>query len=71
MKLKLVIIEWVDACGNNDTWVSLDDKEVGFLAPCVSVGWLIKETKKVKTIAHTVSAYDKPGDGILGIENIR
>jgi hypothetical protein len=48
----LVLIEWADACTATHAWQ--EDIEI---APCVSVGFLVKKDKKQFVIAHT-KAFD-------------
>lgn len=43
--MKLAIVEWTDAAGNNE-WDSLDDVVArGVLPTVTSVGWVIRKTK--------------------------
>ncbi len=51
---KLVVIKWIDSRGANARWQYLTDKE-DLPVVCFSVGWIIKETKKYKTITPHLS----------------
>ena len=51
--MKLVIVDWVDACSNRG-WVDKDTLQTSTLLPCRSVGWLLKEDKEcIVLVAHT------------------
>ena len=55
MKNKLVIIKWIDSKGLTSEWEFWD--EIKSLKPsvCISVGFLIDNKKKYKTLATTIS----------------
>ena len=56
-KLQKVHVTWVDSSGGDTGWEvveSLDDVH-GNIITCESLGWILKETDEILTIAHNVS----------------
>lgn len=64
--MKLVYIEWVDSCGDSSRWRELDEIKKDRPATIRSVGWLVKETEKSKTIVPHLSDSDH-GQGEMTI----
>ena len=51
--MKLLLIEWVDSCGDGTRWRELDEIKKDRPVRIRSVGWLLVETPESKTIvAH-------------------
>lgn len=48
--MKLVYIEWEDCCGDGGRWRDLDDVKKDRTVIIRSVGWLVAESEKSKTI---------------------
>ena len=57
--MKLVLIEWLDAYGGDDGWEHLDGPEPEELV-CRSVGWLVCDGQKTKTVVPHLTARDHP-----------
>ena len=58
---KLVIIEWVDSKGVIDNWEYVEEIKPLKPVKCISVGFLIDDNKKYKTLVQSI------GDGqVLG-----
>lgn len=57
---RLVLIEWVDSVGCSGRWDFLADKKATTALVCRSVGWLIQDGKKRKTVVPHVTALDDP-----------
>ncbi len=55
MKHKLVLIEWLDSKGITNQGEYLDEIEAMKPCKCLSVGFLIEETKEYKTIAQSIN----------------
>jgi hypothetical protein len=60
---KLVMLEWEDSAQPIDGWQWVDDYRVPEIVKCVSVGFLIAETKKAYALA--------PNVGDIGRERIQ
>ncbi len=60
MKCPLVMIEWVDSVQPRSSWEYLTDIGNPGAVKCVSVGWLISETKKCKSLAPNIGEIDSP-----------
>ena len=60
--LPLVLVEWDDA-NNFEEWTEPGDEHGTMLAPIVTVGFVIKETKKVLFIAASLDLklYERTG----------
>lgn len=54
--MKIVLIEWSDACGSH-TWENRDDPV--HILPCTSVGILLREDEKEIEIAQTLNPSHK------------
>ena len=61
MKFKIVLIEWMDSHGVVTHWEKIDDLEPLKPVQCRTVGYLIKNSKKYKTVAQSVG-----GNQVLG-----
>jgi hypothetical protein len=59
-KLKLVLVEWVDAC-EGQNYVRASDAEFEPLWNCVTVGYLLSKTAK-KTVIGSTYVYPVSGD---------
>ena len=55
MKQRIVKIEWLDSKAAPHEWEYRDD--LGSLAPvsCITVGFILEQTKDYVTVAHTIS----------------
>ncbi len=54
-KNKLVLIKWLDSKGVTSDWEFLEDIKPLKPSVCISVGFLIDNNEKYKTLAMTVS----------------
>jgi hypothetical protein len=59
--MKLVLIEWLDSKGGTCEWEFIDSLEPLEPITCTSVGFMIEDNEKYKTIAPTIG-----GDQVLG-----
>lgn len=55
MKPKLVCIKWLDSKGLTSEWEYWDEIEPLKPSVCISVGFLIDNNKRYKTLAMTIS----------------
>ena len=55
MKQKLYLIKWIDSKGITSDWEFWDDIKPLKPSVCISVGFLIDNNKKYKTLAMTIS----------------
>ncbi len=53
--MKKVKIQWIDSKASANEWEYLDELESLLPVFCESVGYIIEDTPKYKTIAHTIS----------------
>ena len=53
--LKKVQIEWIDSKAGSNEWEYWDELEPLKPTLCRSIGYIIEDTPKYKTIAHTIS----------------
>ena len=60
MKQRMVLIRWVDSCGVTDEWERVDELRPQPPAKCLSVGFLLEESRYYVTIAQSVSGRRKP-----------
>ena len=59
IKFPLVRITWEDSRQPQPEWQFLEDIEEQNPVNCVTVGYLIKDTKKSKLICQNIGDYDK------------
>ena len=59
-KCKLVLVEWVDSVQPQPSWGLLSEVGTPQAVRCVSVGWLVSDGKKNKSIAPNMAAIDEP-----------
>lgn len=59
-KAPLVIIEWEDSAQPLPAWQHLSDLSLPGVIKCASVGWLVKDGKKVKVLAPNMGGIDSP-----------
>lgn len=64
--MKLVLIDWVDSCGDGTRWRELDEIKKDRPVRIRSVGWLLVETKESKTIVPHLGDSDH-GQGEMTI----
>jgi len=58
--LKLVLIEWEDSYNKSNNWELISQMEIPQRMICVSVGWIVKETKyNILIIPHISDIYNK------------
>lgn len=63
-KTKLYLIEWIDSHSMYHGWEYVSDIEAPKGMVCMSVGWIIKETKdNVMIIPHIADIKNKETDG--------
>jgi len=55
MKKKLVLVKWLDSKGLTSEWEQWDEIEPLMPSVCISVGFLIDNNEKYKTLAMTIS----------------
>ncbi|MQY61416.1 hypothetical protein GH153_06235 [bacterium] len=55
IKFQKVLIEWVDSKGDSREWEYLDEIESIQPSKCISIGFLLEDTPKYKTIAQNLS----------------
>lgn len=55
---KLVLIEWLDSAQPEPAWRHLDNLPNLDVIHCVSVGWLVGESKGVKMLAPNIGDFD-------------
>jgi len=60
-KYDMVIINWIDSKGVTSNWEFIDDMDPVTPAETISIGFLLEENKKYKTIAQNIS-----NDQVLG-----
>ena len=65
-KLKLVLVEWIDA-ESDDRWLDLSDLENEPLPIIKTVGFIVRETKDVLTLAMN---YDEKNEKISCLMSI-
>lgn len=58
----LVMIEWEDSAQPKPAWTWLSDWKPSAAVRIASVGWLIKDGKKVKALAPNMGGIDKKTD---------
>jgi hypothetical protein len=58
-KCPLVLIEWEDSVQPSSGWEALADWKAGSPVRIASVGWLIKDGKKVKALAPNMGGIDE------------
>lgn len=51
---KLVLIEWLDSARPEPGWRYLSDAPALEVVNCVSVGWLVGDSKRVKMLAPNI-----------------
>ncbi len=56
---KLVMIEWEDSAQPVAAWTHLHDLDVSIVR-ITSVGWLVRDTKKLKALAPNISRDGTP-----------
>ena len=56
--INIVIVEWEDSRQPVSEWAYAADYEAASAVPCVSVGWLIKDSKDVKVLAQNMGDID-------------
>ena len=56
----LLLIEWNDASRLSNGWIDLADVPDAYLHKCVSVGFLVSETKDGKIIVPTIGDVEHP-----------
>lgn len=62
-KCPLVLIEWEDSRQPAPSWRHLSDmREEPDAVVCASVGWLLHDTKRVKTLAANMGGFSDPDD---------
>lgn len=58
--MRLVRVEWNDACGINE-WESVDDMitrvKKEFFDPVITIGWIIFEDDRIMVLAQTVTGF--------------
>jgi len=57
-KCPLVLIEWEDSAQPTPQWEHLSDWQAGGVVRIASVGWLIKDGKKMKALAPNMGGID-------------
>ena len=57
--MKIVMIEWTDACGGGSSWTELKDIETK-LAVNLSVGWLLQADAEKTTVVPNLSWVNRP-----------
>ena len=64
-KVRIVEIEWVDACSNSG-WIAQKEAEewIGVPYACKTVGYLVSSTKEQVTVAATYSECDGKLNGL-------
>ncbi len=60
--MRLVLIEWIDACGCNSDWKLLEEYHPKPLL-CRSVGWLFRDNEECKVIVPYLSESEAPAQG--------
>lgn len=55
----LVLIEWEDSAQPTSAWEMLSDWKAGGVVRIASVGWLIKDGKKMKALAPNMGGIDE------------
>jgi hypothetical protein len=58
---KLVMIEWLDSAQPAPGWKFLEDAPALEVIQCVSVGWLVGESKTVKMLAPNIGNVQSGG----------
>lgn len=61
-KCPLVLIEWLDSVQPQPSWQRLAEWKAGSPVRIASVGWLIKDGKKVKALAPNMGGIDEKTD---------
>jgi len=56
------MIEWVDSVQPKPTWEFLEDVRKPRAVHCVSVGWLVSDGKKTKSLAPNMGAISGSDD---------
>ncbi len=69
-RFPLVMIEWIDSTMRPMGWEFLSEMGKFRAARCVSVGWLIRDGKKAKSLALNIAATDDNDDGVCGVTTI-
>lgn len=62
MACPLVLIEWLDSVQPQSAWQRLAGWKAGAAVRIASVGWLIKDGKKVKALAPNMGGIDEKTD---------
>ena len=57
-KCPLVLIEWEDSVQPQSSWQALADWKLSGVVVIASVGWLIKDGKRVKALAPNMGGID-------------
>lgn len=65
-KPKLVMIEWEDSCQASGQWQWLENLQTPPIIKCISVGFLVKDTKKEKCLAISMANAEQVS-GIISI----
>ena len=67
----LVFVEWEDSAQPTSNWQHLGDYEPQSVVRCVSVGWLIADSKDVKSIAPNMAGLEDENHlQVSGVINI-
>ena len=67
----LIMIEWEDSRKPNPAWLRLADYNKPSVVSCQSVGWLIKNGKKVKALVQNLGdVTSKNGAQVSGVIQI-
>lgn len=59
----LVLVEWDDSARPNPAWVHVTDLPKPKVIGCLSVGWVIQETRRVLVLAPNIGDAHSKGNG--------
>jgi hypothetical protein len=62
LKFPLMLVEWVDASRLSDSWVDLSAVPAAYLHRCLTVGFLISDTKDGKILVPTIGDVEHPSN---------
>jgi len=60
LKFPLLLVEWIDASRLSDGWIDLSEIPDAYLHKCVTVGFLISESKDGKILVPTIGDVEHP-----------
>jgi hypothetical protein len=69
-KFKIVRVEWEDSCLPISRWQWVDDYDAPEIVRCVSIGFLIADTKKAVAVAPNLGDLEKERPQASGIIRI-